>query len=197
MTKENTITTIRATAKQLFAANGYDGVSMRILSTSSGISLSSIYHFFEDKDMLLKDIFDRTNTDLGIARRGLRPQQSAEQQLHQLIRFQFDHIEDIVFVLKYYLHFRQLFLAKPGKILPPKAYLHIEEIIHFGIAHGEFSIANDQIVTQSKIVTHAINGFLLEYYPEPPRGSVLKALTADLTSFIMRSLKYSKEEPMV
>lgn len=168
---------------------------MRLLSAASGIGLSSIYHFFEDKDRLLKDIFDRTNTELGIARRNLRPRPTAEQRLNQLICFQFEHIEDVVFVLKYYLHFRQHFLSLPSRTLPPKAYLHIEEIIHFGIAQGDFVLPNDQIVGQAKIVTHAINGFLLEYYPETPRGAALQALAADLTMFIMHSLKY-QEVPM-
>jgi|GEM_PF-385361 len=195
MTKDQTINLIRTTAKHLFAAEGYEGVSMRNLAAASGVSLSSIYHFFEDKDVLLKDIFDRTNTELGMLRRELRSRPSAEQQLVQIIQFQIDHIEEVVFVLKYYLHFRHDFLALPGRILPAKAYLHIEEILHQGIARGEFTVPNNQIETQSKIITHAINGFLLEYYPDIPRGAERKELATNLAAFIVRSLKY-KETPM-
>ncbi|HSX32607.1 MAG TPA: TetR/AcrR family transcriptional regulator [Candidatus Saccharimonadales bacterium] len=195
MTNAQTVLLIRTTTKHLFAAGGYEGVSMRTLSAASGIGLSSIYHFFADKDVLLKDVFDRINTELGARRRAIKPAVTVEQQLSKIIQFQFDNIEDVVFVLKYYLHFRQDFAGLPNKILPPKAYLHIEEILHRGIASGDFVLPNDQIVPQAKIITHAINDFLLEYYPETPRGAARKALVADLTTFIARSLKY-KEVPM-
>ncbi|MFO0954925.1 MAG: helix-turn-helix domain-containing protein [Candidatus Saccharibacteria bacterium] len=49
-------------AKRIFAERGYDGLSMRTLAREVGISLSSIYHYHPDKDVLLKDIFDSTNT---------------------------------------------------------------------------------------------------------------------------------------
>jgi AcrR family transcriptional regulator len=195
MTQAQTITSIRNTAKHLFASEGYEGLSMRILASASGVGISSIYHFFTDKDVLLKDIFDRTNTFLGDERLLLRKRATAEHMLRDRIDFQFEHMEDVVFVLKYYLHYRQDFMALPGKILPPKAYLHIEEVLHKGISTGEFSVANNQLETQAKIITHSINGFLLEYYPEVPRGTARKELVGGLTEFIMRSLKY-KEVPM-
>ena len=68
MAQSQTDTLIRLTAKQLFAKNGYDGVSMRILSKESGVGLSSIYHFFKDKDILLKEVYLETNRQLGEAR---------------------------------------------------------------------------------------------------------------------------------
>ena len=41
MTRSQTDELIRHTAKRLFAAAGYDGVSMRILAQSSGVGLGS------------------------------------------------------------------------------------------------------------------------------------------------------------
>lgn len=195
MTQAQTITLIRNTAKHLFAAQGYDGLSMRTLAAASGVGLSSIYHFFADKDVLLKDIFDRTNTELGDERKRLRHRPTAELMLKDRIAFQFDHMEDVVFVLKYYLHYRDNFVSLPGKILPAKAYLHIEEVLHKGISTGEFVLPNNRLVTQAKIITHSINGFLLEYYPEVPKGTERRELVQGLTDFVMRSLKY-KEVPM-
>jgi AcrR family transcriptional regulator len=91
---------IRVTAKQLFAKYGYDGVSMRVLSKASGVGLSSIYHFFEDKDVLLKTVYLETNRQLGIERSQLPEKPTAEEMLEQLINFQFEHMEDVVYVLK-------------------------------------------------------------------------------------------------
>lgn len=180
---------------RIFAAKGYDGLSMRTLAAASGVGLSSIYHFFADKDVLLKDIFDRTNTMLGQERLQLKPRPTAHQMLKDRIQFQFIHMEEVVFVLKYYLHFRDDFAALPDKILPAKAYLHIEEVLHKGISTGEFMVTATRIEPLAKIITHSINGFLLEYYPQELRRTELSQLVNELTDFTMRSLT-NKEVPM-
>lgn len=195
MTKKQTEEMIRTIALRIFAAKGYDGLSMRTLAAASGVGLSSIYHFFADKDVLLKDIFDRTNTQLGKERLRLKPRATARQMLKDRIRFQFMHMEEVVFVLKYYLHFRDEFAARPEKILPAKAYLHVEEVLHKGISTGEFIIPAARIESLAKIITHSINGFLLEYYPQELRKSEMTRLVNELTDFTMRSLT-NKEVPM-
>lgn len=184
----NTKPTILKIAKRLFAMNGYEGFSMRILAKESGVGLSSIYHFFNDKDEILKEIFDRTNKELGIARAKLPDSSSAESMLLNRIKFQFQHIEDVVFVLKYYLHFRPNFLKLDCGYIPTKAYLHIEEVLKVGVENGEFSISNYDIEKEAKVIAHAINGFLLEYYPNPPKKDELEDVTVSIHKFLMRSL---------
>lgn len=180
--------TILATSKMLFAHSGYEGFSMRTLAAESGVGLSSIYHFFSDKDVLLKELFDQINTDLGTIRAALPPAHTAREMLYQRIMFQFEHIEDVVFVLKYYLHFRPEFLKLDSGYIPTKAYLHIEEVLRVGVENGEFAIEASQIEKQAKVVAHAINGFLLEYYPAPPTGAELQEVVGSIHEFIMRSL---------
>ncbi len=188
-----TRTTILTYAKQIFARSGYDGLSMRILSDESKVGLSSIYHFFTDKDVLLEEIFNLTNTQLGIERSKLANRKTASALLQDRIKFQFDHIEDVVFVLKYFLHYRPRFEHLRRGFVPAKAYLHIEEVLRLGNQTGEFTIAEQDIEKEAKVVTHAINGFLLEYYPDPPTGRELHEVSQSLHRFIMRSLIQTKE----
>ncbi len=186
-----TVTTkhhITRTAKSLFAKNGYEGFSMRTLAKASGVGLSSIYHFFNDKDEILNEIFTTTSKELGVARAKLPKSNSAEVMLLDRIKFQFRHIEDVVFVLKYYLHFRPDFLKLSSGYLPSKAYLHIEEVLKVGVMNGEFNIKSSEINKESKVIAHAINGFLLEYYPNPPKKAELEELTSSIHLFLMRSL---------
>jgi AcrR family transcriptional regulator len=183
MANNQTEALIRMTAKRLFARYGYDGVSMRILSQESGVGLSSIYHFFKDKDVLLADIYDQTSRELGGKRKAQPPQPTADRMLDQLIRFQFHNIEDIVYVLKYYLHFRHLFAALPSKTLPAKSVSHIEEVIRKGNATGEYHVCEDDIPAKAKVIAHAVNGYLLEYYPDVPDSKELKAVADDIVSF--------------
>ena len=166
MVQVSTEELIRITAKRLFAQYGYDGISMRFLASESGVGISSIYHFFTDKDVLLKAAYEHTNRTLGIERSKLPDQPDAKRMLEQLINFQFKHIEDIVYVLKYYLHFRQDFAAMPTKTLPPKSVLHIEEVIRKGNETGEFTVRDNDIEPKARVISHTINGYLLEYYPD-------------------------------
>jgi AcrR family transcriptional regulator len=188
MSKSQTDELIRKTAKHLFAKYGYDGVSMRILAKESGVGLSSIYHFFKDKDILLKAIYTDTNRELGLERSKLPEQPTAERMLSLLINFQFDHIEDIVYVLKYYLYFRQDFAAMPTKTLPAKSLLHVEEVIHKGISTGEFNIGASGVEAKARVVSHTINGYLLEYYPAVPHGKERQEIIEEIVSFTMAGL---------
>lgn len=182
---------IRVTAKRLFARQGYEGVSMRILARESGVGLSSIYHFFKDKDVLLKAIYEETNRKLGLERSKLPQQPTAQKTLEQLIDFQFDHIEDVVYVLKYYLNFRSDFAALPTRTLPAKSVLHIDEVLRIGNAYGEFSLTDDDIATKAKVIAHTINGYLLEYYPDVPTGPERQEIIDDIVSFTMAGLASS------
>ncbi len=177
---------IEKAAMEIFAQGGYEALSMRTLAKESGVTLSSIYHFFTDKDVLLKALFDRVNTQLGVARASLPNRKSAKAALHDRVAFQFEHIEEVVFVLKYYLHYRAQFLRLDTGYVPAKAYLHIDEVIQKAIETREY--AGKDPVSDAKIITHAINGFLLEYYPNPPKGPELSRITNDISSFLYRSI---------
>lgn len=181
-------------AKHIFAERGYDGLSMRTLAKDAGISLSVIYHHYPDKDILLKHIFDTTNTQLGLERKRLKTTNTMSDALLQRIEFQFKHIEAIVFVLKYYLHYRPSFQKNSTGFVPEKTSLHIEEVLEQGRQTGELRDDID-IVQEAKIITHAINGFLLEYFPANPKGQEKKELVRHLHAFILRSIaKPSKQE---
>lgn len=179
-------------ARQLFAMQGYEGFSMRTLAEECGVGLSSIYHFFGDKDEILHAIFKQTSRNLGLQRAKLPKRRLLQAMLADRIRFQFQHIEEVVFVLKYYLHFRQTFEKNMAGYVPHKAYLHIEEVLQHGIDSGQLSIEANDLEKEAKIITHAINGFLLEYYPANISNREITKLSNDLTDFIMRSI--SKKE---
>lgn len=147
---------IRDTAKRLFATNGYDGVSMRILAKESGVGLSSIYHFFKDKDILLRTIYEDTNRSLGVTRNKLPTQLTVAQGLQQLIDFQFEHIKDVVYILKYYLTFRAYFASLPTKTLPAKSMLHVKEVLEVGVKSGELELEPLELEAKAKVIAHRV-----------------------------------------
>lgn len=160
---------------------------MRTLARDCDISLSSIYHHFNDKDELLKEIFYVTSRELGQRRSELPRLESASDALRQRIQFQFDNAESILYVLRYYLHFRDSFPKQPLGYLDDKAYLHIKEVLMMGQENGEFYI-NRSIDEEAKVIAHSINGFVLEYFPERPSSREYNKVVDSIHAFLVRSL---------
>lgn len=184
---KNTRTKIIKATTELFAMNGYNGFTMRNVAKKATIAPSVLYYYFKDKDSLLKTTFDEINTELGKLRSKLSPVYNASDMLFQRIDFQLTHAAKIVTVLKYYLTFRKQFKKNTVGFVPDKAYLHIEEVIRFGVKTKEF--APLEIKEQAKVITHAINGFILEYYPEIPENKERQKLIKTIHKFIFRAIR--------
>jgi AcrR family transcriptional regulator len=186
MTKD-TKERIEKEAILLFTKGGYEALSMRSLAGYSGVGLSSIYYFFKDKDILLKEIFEKLSKELGKERAKLPTRKTAQKMLEDRVNFQFEHIEKVIFILKYYLHFRPQFLRLDSGYIPEKGYLHINEVIEKGLQTGEYKSKDP--VEDAKVMAHAINGFLLEYFPETPKGKELKKVTSSISNFLNRAMQ--------
>ena len=111
---------------------------MRKLADRIGIAQSVIYHHFENKDILLRYIFDSTNRKLGKKRAKLPIMKNSSDMMRQRVEFQLDNAEEIVAVLKYYLAFRKTFPKVDSGYVPEKTSLHIEEVLERGVKSGEF-----------------------------------------------------------
>jgi vacuolar-type H+-ATPase subunit I/STV1 len=131
-------------------------------------------------------MYQHINTSLGQARALLPQTATADEMLRQRVAFQIDHAREIVAVLKYYLTYRSAFGYTGHGFVPEKAYEHMREVLARGQGTGEFAI-ND-LDTEAKVMTHAVNGFLLEYHPYSPQGEEKKQLVETITGFLLRAL---------
>lgn len=175
---------------KLMAHGGLSGVTMRSLAKKVQISPSVLYHYFPTKTLLLRAMYDETNRELGKRRSQLIPPKTAKNMLRQRIEFQFDNADLVVSVLKFYFSYRKEFPnLRPG-FLPEKTYLHIKEVLEYGISTGEFE--NKDIDKQSRVIVHAINGYLLEYYPHIPKGEDREHVITELNEFLFRGIIKSK-----
>ena len=59
---QDTKNKILNTATELFALKGFNAVSMREIANAVGIKMSSIYHYYDGKDSLLKDVLSHFET---------------------------------------------------------------------------------------------------------------------------------------
>lgn len=174
-------------AIEIFAKGGLGEFRIRLLAKKIGVSPSVIYHYFKDENTLLKEMFDFANTELGNKRALLPRCKTTLAMLKQRIEFQLDNADKIVAVLKYYLAFRVTFPKFKGGFVPDKSALHMEEFLEFAREQGDYTYGN--LDDDAKVMTHAINGFLLEYYPNTPQGRDRGALIKRISNFLMRAVK--------
>lgn len=174
-------------AREIFALQGYEAFSMRHLAVEIPVAPSVLYHYFKDKDELLLDMYLTTNKELGEKREKLPQKETAGEMLRDRIIFQLDNSEEIVAVLKYYIAYRKNFKKKKNGFVPDKSALHIEEVLQYGMKTGEFHV--DDLEDESKVIAHAINGFLLEYYPYKLKGKEKEELTDRIYNFLIKALK--------
>lgn len=186
----STKTRIIHSAVRLFARTGYDGMSMRDLAKESGVGLSSIYHFFSDKDDMLTSVFSVINRQIQQDLQVLPQRKDARSMLVDRIQFHFDHIDSMIFILKYYLHFRPYVMQLENESEASNSFSHMHDVIQMGCKTGEF-ICKDA-AEDAKMITHLVNGFMLEYYPQNPLGDDRKKLVKHLSDFIVRALEPQK-----
>jgi len=186
MSKINEII-ILENAASIYALDGIQHFSIRNLAKRISITPSVIYHYFKDEEALLKAMFDYLNIQLGQKRALLPKVNNAEKMMKQRIAFQLDNAESIVAVLKYYLANRQKFPKNKSGFVPDKSARHIEEVLQYGRDRKEFLFGN--LADEAKVITHAINGFLLEYYPYKPERKEKTQLINRINKFLMKALK--------
>lgn len=185
--RTNTKQIILQKATQVFAKNVYQHFSIRNVAKEIPLSHSVLYHYFKDEEDLLKEMYESLNKNLGVKRSRLPKTKTAAEMLKQRIKFQIENEEEIVAVLKYYLSHRKNFKKFKNGFVPDKSALHIEEVLRYGMETKEFFVEN--LEDDAKVIAHAINGFLLEYYPHVPKGKEKKELIDRIFSFLIRALR--------
>ena len=83
---------ILSKAEELFGKNGFDNTSMNEICKSAGVSKGVVYHHFESKNEMLKDIFNRT-TDRMKRMNTASVDHSPIEQLVSLIENFFEQLE--------------------------------------------------------------------------------------------------------
>ncbi|GIW59280.1 MAG: hypothetical protein KatS3mg087_0346 [Patescibacteria group bacterium] len=182
-TKQQIIKATRA----LVAKESFEGFSVRKLAKVTGLSPSHLYYYTRDTQHLFREVLEYTAEGLGLHRAALPPNESAAEMLEQRIQFQLENAEQVIYILKYYITFREEFARNAQGYVPHTAYKHILEVLEFAKERNEWEI--EDMIKEAKVITHAINGFVLEYYPEIPVGEERDVLVKDIAEFLVRALR--------
>jgi AcrR family transcriptional regulator len=165
-------------------SSGPEQVSMRQIADQASIQQSVLYYHFKSKEDMLKQAFLLAQQQIREALEQLPPLATAPALLRQRIVYHLQHGHLIIPMLRYFMAIKQAAPQEPGGYIPPQAYRHIREAIELGIEQGVYR--TDTIDQDAKVIVHALNGFVMEYYPDQPYSD---ELIDSIQSFIERGLQ--------
>lgn len=170
-------------AKKCFAGKGFEGTSIPDIADQAGISVGSIYNYFESKELLIQTILEEGwNTFLSSLLAQDRPSLSPPERLRNLVEIFFEHLtEDIDFTsiifsegLKYtnlevkinrLVEFLSSLFAG-YKTLPPEM-LRAGLVIHITGVVSTLRLANQQHLEVTKEdIFHYFQAVLQEILPQ-------------------------------
>jgi AcrR family transcriptional regulator len=149
----DTKTRLLAEAERLFAAHGYDGVSMREIAAAGGVTKANLYYHFKDKESLYREVLEADLMALvsalesavageGTARRRLRRLAQVYWMLmrekRSLILLTMRHFGGLEQQIRGLVHRYQEDLVGP-----------VEQVLADGMARGEVRPLNARLVAVS------------------------------------------------
>ncbi len=174
----------------MFAMGKNAHFSMRNLAKKLNVVPSVFYNHFSNEDTLLKDMFDHNTKSLSQKKKQLPKLNTTSSLLKHRISFQLDNSIQVVSLLKYYLAFSKSFPKNKSGFVPDKSSLHMEEVFLFAKQKGEYD--SKSLKDDAKVITHAVNGFLLEFYPYKFQPKEKNKLVNRIHNFIFRSINGGK-----
>jgi AcrR family transcriptional regulator len=169
----------------LLATHGPAQISMRKIAEAAGVQQSVIYHYFGGKDELLSQPFLAAQAQLRQALADLTWTEDTHELLRQRIRYHLDNGKYILPMLRYFMAYKEERKGEPGSYIPPQALYHIRQVIEQGVTEGIYE--SDDPEADAKVVVHALNGFVIEYYPHA--NDINEETVARIQSFIERALR--------
>jgi len=162
-------------ARELFAREGYENVSMRKIAEKIDYSPTTIYLYFEDKDELLHSICEQTFTELVKTLENIVA--STSDPIEQLRQVGRAYIE---FGLSHPNHYKVTFMraGQPGPIEGPKfdyqgsmgekCFLHLRSIVERCVQQGKIRPVDLDAASQALwAVVHGVTSLTIShpYFP--------------------------------
>lgn len=131
---------IIAAAVELFAEKGFAGTTMSEIAAAAGLQQSSLYYWFNRKELILHAAFDVNRAPLDFLNRTAREPGSAGLRLHRLLRFDIEQLCSAPVDMNEVL---RMAAAQPevfSDLWTERQALHdgVEALVREGVDSGEF-----------------------------------------------------------
>ena len=176
---------IRGAARRVFARRGVRGTGLSHVAREVGMGRSSLYHYYSDKDALLRDLVRTTLEQEGaLFRDCLRAPGTALERVHRLLDALLETFEEWASVGRMQIEFR----VRDARFR--RFFRNIRDelatALEDGQAHGEIDAALDPQLGAATLIG-AIDGLLLQYFIDA-KAFDLDALAVELRRVASRML---------
>jgi AcrR family transcriptional regulator len=185
--KVDTKTEILEQAVLILAKEGAVALSMRDLAQKVHIAPSVLYYHFMNKEQLLDSVFFYCIHSLQAQHTLPQSAKDFSVTLYQRLEFYYDRARYVVAILKYFLAHHDAFTPSENGYIPDRAYQPLTSLIEYGSDQGWITSHNPS--TDAKVLLHALNGHILEYYPQLPEATARQELLRNVCDFAVRALR--------
>jgi len=178
---------IRSAARRAFARRGVRGTGLEHVAQAAGMGRSSLYHYYADKDELLRDLVnDALDGERALFLACLRGEGSPVERVQRLLSAllaSFDEWSDLGRMLfDFRLHdtarFRRFFRDMRAELAG---------VLREGQARGEISRDLDAELAAATLIG-AVDGVLFQFFVEPEAFADRDGLRRELARIAERSL---------
>lgn len=148
---------ILAAARRLFAQRGFAGTSMREIAQAAGVSKAAIYHHFQDKRHLYRELLDAGIAALTAAMRRIPREGPARAQLARILLLHLQFAREHADLLRMLV--REQWRAGERRPVSAAVARHRQEemalfvaVLKRGIAGGEFKPVDPTLSAQALCV---------------------------------------------
>jgi len=163
--REETRTMILDAAREMFASEGYEAVTMRRIAERIEYSPTAIYFHFKDKEALIRELCD---VDFGSLAHQFQAVSKLSYPVEKLKRTGLAYVQ---FGVDYPNHYRLMFMTPHPPLKPEEsalkhgnpeedAYAFLKHIVAEAIAHGRFRSEYSDVELTSQLVWSGMHGIV-------------------------------------
>ena len=178
---------IRHAARRVFSRQGVEGTGLTHVAREAGMGRSSLYHYYPDKQSLLRDLVQKLLDDelevfLGVLRGSGDPRHRVEQLARSLVAL--FHEYAAAFRMAADLRVRD---AAQFKVFFRKVRSEFAAVIEEGQEQGVFDKGLAPALTASVLIG-AIDGLLLQYFADGRAFPALDVLGEEVVRIARKAL---------
>jgi len=146
--KLNTVEQILETARYLFVKKGYFNTTIPDIVKKSGVSIGSIYHYFESKQQLAGVLYENTtNTCISMLTKRMEKAKTLKEKLKSVIDHLYFLADNEIVRIHYIFFLNHNEINSPDEpACPSKMFIIVQDMIEEGIKMGIFKNTRSDIL---------------------------------------------------
>jgi AcrR family transcriptional regulator len=182
------VTEILNAAREIFAAQGYAGLSMRSVAAQVGISLGNVQHYYKSKDLLIEAVLLTTMNAFQAKIDNIATVMGQESRLEQLMSTIDMFLDELNDPVTYGMFFEIWALAARNSFasaLMDKMIARERKAIYKLIRGLAPDLSDEETMRRAVLIVAQVEGLMLFRYHKHPRSMEVAAIHAAVRKAVM------------